>query len=74
MLPSSASKDHYIKLRLKRVGQGDNKLRVMSELIGVERKRQKAKERMANTGHCNRMDNKLYLKCHSCRERGHKSC
>ena len=46
MLPSLASKNRYIVLRLKMLGEGYDELQIFSEFMKAERKLQKAMERM----------------------------
>ena len=49
LLPSLASKNHYIVLRLRMLGEGHDELQIMTEFMQVERKLQKAIERMHTT-------------------------
>ena len=49
MLPSHSAKDRYIVLRLCRLEQDYDELEIMQEFMQIERKRQKAKERMGTT-------------------------
>ena len=49
MLPSHSSKDRYIEFRLRRLEQDYNELEIMQEFMQVQRKHQKARERMGTT-------------------------
>ena len=49
MLPSPASKDRYIVLSMRMLAQDYDELKIMLKFMQVERKLQKAKERMNTT-------------------------
>lgn len=53
IVSSNASKDHYIKLRLKRMDQGEDELQIMMQLMNAEKKRQKDKESMGTSDDSN---------------------
>ena len=58
MLPSNASENSYIKLRLRRLGQGDTEIQTMVEFMTAKQKQQKAKERMGNSDTSSKTDSK----------------
>ena len=72
MLPSHSAKDRYIELRLRRLEQDCDELKIMSEFMQAERKRQKARERMGTTEEpATKQEPGQQSRCNNCGKSGH---
>ena len=74
MLPSLASKNLYIVLRLRMLGEGHNELQILTEFMQVERKLQKAMERMhTSEENATKQEPGQQSQCTNCGKSGHKA-
>ena len=74
MLPSLASKNRYIVLCLRMLGEGYDELQIMSEFMKAEKKLQKAMERMFKPkDNDSKQETGQQSQCTNCGKPGHKA-